>query len=151
MDRARSYSRAWYTASGYRMRLACSLESSLSKTRQSWSSCPAFRSIKNDSRVSGIHETDSVIIACPRGRISRKAMETTLSVWVTFFLLVRLTRRRGNMDEISGRSAVIPVNAAYLNSESVHVAFTKKVLRRLATNLTPVLREPPNIWILQIL
>jgi hypothetical protein len=53
MDRARSYSRAWYTASGYRMRLPCSSESSLSKTRQSWSSCPAFRSIKNDSRVSG--------------------------------------------------------------------------------------------------
>ena len=84
MDRARSYSRAWYTASGCRMSLPCSLESSLSKTRQSWSSCPAFRSIKNDSRVSGIHETDSVIIAGPRGRISRKAMETTLSEWVTF-------------------------------------------------------------------
>jgi hypothetical protein len=113
MDRARSYSRAWYTASGYRIRLRCSSESSLSKTRQSWSSCPAFRSIKNDSRVSGIHETDSVIIACPRGRISRKAMETTLSEWITFFLLVRLTRRQGNMDEISGRSAVIAVNAAY--------------------------------------
>jgi len=42
-------------------------------------------------------------------------METTLSEWVTFFLLVRLTRRQGNMDEISGRSAVIAVNAAYLN------------------------------------
>jgi hypothetical protein len=40
-------------------------------------------------------------------------METTLSEWITFFLLVRLTRRQGNMDEISGRSAVIAVNAAY--------------------------------------
>jgi hypothetical protein len=42
-------------------------------------------------------------------------METSLSEWITFFLLVRLTRRQGNMDEISGRSAVIAVNAAYLN------------------------------------
>jgi len=43
-------------------------------------------------------------------------METTLSEWVTFVLLVRLTRRQGNMDQISGRSAVIPVNAAYLST-----------------------------------
>jgi hypothetical protein len=43
-------------------------------------------------------------------------METTLSEWVTFVLLIRLTRRQGNMDQISGRSAVIAVNAAYLST-----------------------------------